>query len=92
MAFIFRHSKIFFAFTYREREKDGKLVGLVYPDYDAVDHAGISHQDLPEVLEQTRIGLNKLLAPYEAVTALKLYPNEFEKTPKKSIKRYLYTI
>ena len=73
-------------------EKDGKLVGLVYPDYDAVDHAGISHQDLPEVLEQTRIGLNKLLAPYEAVTALKLYPNEFEKTPKKSIKRYLYTI
>ena len=73
-------------------EKDGKLVGLVYPDYDAVDHVGISHQDLPEVLEQTRIGLNKLLAPYEAVTALKLYPNEFEKTPKKSIKRYLYTI
>lgn len=72
-------------------EKGGVLIGLVYPDYDAIDHAGISHKDLPEVLEQTRIELNKLLAPYEAVTALRLHPNEFEKTPKKSIKRYLYT-
>ena len=72
-------------------EKNGKLVGLVYPDYDTVDSTGISHEDLPIIMEQNRIELNKLLAPYEAVSALQLYPTEFEKTPKKSIKRYLYS-
>ena len=73
-------------------EKEGKLVGLVYPDFDAADRAGISLEELPALLERTRLELNKLLAPYEAVSQLKLYPNEFEKTPKKSIKRYLYKI
>ena len=72
-------------------EKNGKLVGLVYPDYDTVDSTGVSHEDLPIIMEQNRIELNKLLAPYEAVSALQLYPTEFEKTPKKSIKRYLYS-
>lgn len=72
-------------------EKEGKLVGLVYPDFDAADRAGISLEELPALLERTRLELNKLLAPYEAVSQLKLYPNEFEKTPKKSIKRFLYT-
>jgi long-chain acyl-CoA synthetase len=72
-------------------EKNGKLVGLVYPDYDSVDGTGISHQDLPTVMEQNRIELNKLLAPYESIAQLQLYPIEFEKTPKKSIKRYLYS-
>ena len=72
-------------------EKNGKLVGLVYPDYDTVDSTGISHEDLPVIMEQNRIELNKLLAPYEAVSELQLYPMEFEKTPKKSIKRYLYS-
>ena len=72
-------------------EKNGKLVGFVYPDYDTVDSTGISHEDLPIIMEQNRIELNKLLAPYEAVSALQLYPTEFEKTPKKSIKRYLYS-
>ena len=72
-------------------EKNGKLVGLVYPDYDTVDSTGISYEDLPIIMEQNRIELNKLLAPYEAVSALQLYPTEFEKTPKKSIKRYLYS-
>lgn len=72
-------------------EKNGKLVGLVYPDYEAVDGTGISHSDLSVVMEQNRQELNKLLAPYEAVSSLQLYPTEFEKTPKKSIKRYLYT-
>ena len=43
------------------------------------------------ILEQNRIELNKLLAPYESVSKLQLYPMEFEKTPKKSIKRYLYS-
>ncbi|MCC8144217.1 MAG: AMP-binding protein [Tannerellaceae bacterium] len=71
-------------------EKNGKLVGLVYPDYDTVDRTGISHSDLLVIMEQNRKELNKLLAPFEAVHQIQLYPNEFEKTPKKSIKRYLY--
>ena len=72
-------------------EKEGKLIGLVYPDYDTVASTGVSHDDLPVIMEQNRIALNKLLAPYEAVSQLQLYPTEFEKTPKKSIKRYLYS-
>ncbi len=72
-------------------EKNGKLVGLVYPDYDSIDGTGLSHEDLSAVMEQNRKELNKLLAPYESVTQLQLYPTEFEKTPKKSIKRYLYS-
>jgi long-chain acyl-CoA synthetase len=71
-------------------EKNGKLAGLVYPDYDAVDSTGISHEDLPAIMEQNRRELNRLLAPYEQIAHLHLYPTEFEKTPKKSIKRYLY--
>jgi long-chain acyl-CoA synthetase len=72
-------------------EKDGKLVGLVYPDYEAVDSTGLSHGDLSAIMEQNRLELNKQLAYYEAVSSLRLYPTEFEKTPKKSIKRYLYS-
>ena len=72
-------------------EKNDKLVGLVYPDYDMVDNTGISHEDLPVIMEQNRLELNKLIAPYEAVSKIQLYPTEFEKTPKKSIKRYLYS-
>ena len=44
-------------------EKNGKLIGMVYPDYDTVDSTGISHTDLPVIMEQNRIELNKLLAP-----------------------------
>ena len=69
-------------------EKNGKLIGMVYPDYDTVDSTGISHTDLPVIMEQNRIELNKLLAPYETISEIQLYPTEFEKTPKKSIKRY----
>ena len=72
-------------------EKGGKLVALVYPDYDTVDGAGLSHDDLPIVMEKNLADLNKLLAPYERVASIQLYPTEFEKTPKKSIKRYLYS-
>ena len=72
-------------------EKNNKLTGLVYPDYDAVDSTGISHEDLPAIMEQNRLEANKLLAPYEQIVRIQLYPTEFEKTPKKSIKRYLYT-
>lgn len=71
-------------------EKNGKLVALVYPDYDTVDGTGVSHADLPVIMEQNRVELNKQLASYEVVSEIQLYPTEFEKTPKKSIKRYLY--
>jgi len=72
-------------------EKNKKLTALVYPDYDAVDQAGISRADLSEIMEQNKEDLNKIIASYEKITEIQLYPNEFEKTPKKSIKRYLYT-
>lgn len=71
-------------------ENDGKLVALVYPDYGAADGFGLAPDDLPIAMEENRKTLNKLVAPYEAVSAIRLYPTEFEKTPKKSIKRYLY--
>ena len=72
-------------------ERDGKLIALVYPDYDTVDGTGIMHTDLPLIMQQNLIEINKLVAPYEKVASIQLYPTEFEKTPKKSIKRYLYS-
>lgn len=72
-------------------EKNGKLVAMVYPDYDTVDSTGVSHEDLPLIMEENRQTLNKVVAPFETVSEIQLYPNEFEKTPKKSIKRYLYS-
>lgn len=71
-------------------ERDGKLVGLVYPDYEAVDRLGITGSDLDEAMENVRRELNTLVAPYEQISRIQLLPNEFEKTPKRSIKRYLY--
>jgi long-chain acyl-CoA synthetase len=69
----------------------GKLVALVYPDYDAVDAEKLDEKQLEEVMEENRKTLNTIVASYETVSKIKLYPNEFEKTPKKSIKRYLYS-
>ncbi|MBB3188185.1 AMP-binding protein [Microbacter margulisiae] len=71
-------------------EHEGKLFALVYPDYEGVDESHIAYEDLEMVMEQNRIALNKDLAVYETISKIVLYPNEFEKTPKKSIKRYLY--
>lgn len=71
-------------------EKEGKLFGLVYPDYDAVDAANISEEQLALVMEENKKEINKVVAQYENLSKIILYPNEFEKTPKKSIKRYLY--
>ncbi|NCC99240.1 MAG: long-chain fatty acid--CoA ligase [Bacteroidia bacterium] len=72
-------------------EKDGKLFGLVYPDYEAVDASNISHSDLNIIMEENRKQLNNMVANYENISKIILYPNEFDKTPKRSIKRYLYT-
>lgn len=72
-------------------ERDGKLVALAVPDYEQVDQAGIPHGQLQTVMNETLKELNTLVAPYEKVSSIVLYPTEFEKTPKKSIKRFLYT-
>lgn len=70
--------------------RDGKLTALVYPDYEQVDRLGIAGADLGPVMEGIRKDLNKLVAPYEAIQRIQLMPHEFEKTPKRSIKRFLY--
>ena len=72
-------------------ERDGRLVALVYPDYEAADRIGVAAADLSETMENVRRELNSLLAPYEQISRIQLLPNEFEKTPKRSIKRFLYT-
>lgn len=71
--------------------RDGKLVALVYPDFEQADRLGLTSADLPESMEKVRDELNKLVAPYERITRIILMPNEFEKTPKRSIKRFLYS-
>ncbi len=71
-------------------ERNNRLVALVYPDYEAMDANGLGAYQLREVMEQVRKDLNKLVAPYEQIEKIQLIANEFEKTPKRSIKRYLY--
>lgn len=71
-------------------QRSGKLVALVHPDYETMDAAHIDQEMLPAIMEENRNNLNKQLASYESITAIQIYPSEFEKTPKKSIKRYLY--
>jgi long-chain acyl-CoA synthetase len=72
-------------------ESAGKLVALVYPDYEQVDKMGISHNELSHLMETNCNEVNNLLAYYEKISRIELFPSGFEKTPKKSIKRYLYT-
>lgn len=70
--------------------KENKLVALVYPDNEDAFSQGMNKKQLEEALEQNRIELNKVLPAYSQITQIKLYPEEFEKTAKKSIKRFLY--
>uniref|UniRef100_UPI0040561F91 AMP-binding protein n=1 Tax=Alistipes sp. TaxID=1872444 RepID=UPI0040561F91 len=71
-------------------EANGRLHALVVPDYEQVEKEGVDKQELPKIMEQNLEELNKMLAAYERVSSIRLYPTEFEKTPKRSIKRYLY--
>lgn len=71
-------------------QKGDKLVALIYPDYDEAKNLGFSKEDLHHVMEQNLLELNQLIPSYSKITAFKLMDEEFEKTPKKSIKRYLY--
>lgn len=72
-------------------ESNGKLVALVCPDYEAVDLEHVDQKKLEELMEENRKMLNASVAAYETVSKIQLFPHEFEKTPKKSIKRYLYS-
>ena len=71
-------------------DRDHKLVALVYPDYDAMDRDGITRDQLPAHMETVKKELNTLVAPYERISSIEIMVNEFEKTPKRSIKRFLY--
>lgn len=70
--------------------KDSKLVALVYPDNDEAFAQNMNKAQLEAAIEANRIELNKLLPAYSQITRVKLYPEEFEKTAKKSIKRFMY--
>ena len=72
-------------------ERHKKLVALVYADYESLESLGLNHAEhLKTIMDENLKSLNNSVAAYEKVSEIQLYPTEFEKTPKKSIKRYLY--
>ena len=71
-------------------QRHEKLIGLVYPDYEEAGNMGINISDLRNIMEQNRKELNMSLPAYAKLSEIELHDHEFEKTPKKSIKRYLY--
>lgn len=71
-------------------QKGEQLIGLVYPDVDEAQQMGFNDEDLNNIMEQNRLQLNAMLPPFCKISEIRLHPEEFVKTPKKSIKRYLY--
>ncbi|MFW5663502.1 MAG: AMP-binding protein [bacterium] len=71
-------------------ENNNKMTILIYPDYEAADKKGLNDEDLKRVFEEHRKFLNENMPAYMGVSAVRIFSEEFEKTPKKSIKRYLY--
>lgn len=71
-------------------QKDTRLVALICPDFEAVDADKLTQEQLEVVMEENRKLVNAELAAYEQINELRIYTHEFEKTPKKSIKRFLY--
>ena len=71
-------------------QKGDKLVGLVYPDMDQVQAQHLTEEALADLMEQNRKDVNPLLPSYAQLSGIKIMKQEFEKTPKKSIKRFLY--
>ncbi len=71
-------------------QQNERLVGLVYPDFDDAFAHGLTIEDIERVMEENRVALNAELPAYSQLQKMKVYPEEFEKTPKKSIKRFLY--
>lgn len=71
-------------------EKDGKLTALIYPDYETAKSNRLSDEALTKLMDENRKQLNHLLPGYSQIARIKIRHEEFEKTPKKSIKRFLY--
>ncbi len=73
-------------------DKNHKLIALIVPDKEAMQKHQVSEEDLMKILENYRKAINKELPNFMNLSGMQLHPEEFEKTPKKSIKRFLYTI
>ena len=71
--------------------RNNRIVALVYPDYEAAEAAGLSQEDLKQKMHENKNTLNGMVAAYERIAEIQLCENEFEKTPKRSIKRFLYS-
>jgi len=71
-------------------QQGNKLVGLVFPDFDDAFANGLKQKDIEDRMEENRVTLNLALPAYSKIAKMKIYPEEFAKTPKKSIKRFLY--
>ncbi len=71
-------------------ENEGRLEALVVPDFDQAEVEKVSRDSLTAIMEQNLKELNTQVASYEKVAKITIYPTEFQKTPKRSIKRYLY--
>ena len=69
---------------------DGKLAALIYPDFELAFANGMTEKQVEEQMEANRVAVNTQIAAYEQIARVKIYHEEFEKTPKKSIKRFLY--
>ncbi len=73
------------------RDNDGKLEALVYPDYESTDKEKLNSSQIEEKIQAVKATANKILPAYMNIQEITIFPEEFEKTPKKSIKRYKYT-
>jgi long-chain acyl-CoA synthetase len=71
--------------------EDNKLIALVFPDYEMMKRDNMSEEQLIEYLDKTKKEVNERLPEFMAVSKFKIHPEEFAKTPKRSIKRFLYT-
>jgi long-chain acyl-CoA synthetase len=71
--------------------EDNKLVALIFPDYEMLKKNNISDDQLLSMLDETRKEVNQRLPEFMSVSKYRIHPEEFVKTPKRSIKRFLYT-
>ena len=71
-------------------DDNGRLIALVYPDFDSARSLGLDREALEKVMEENIATLNKSLPAYSKISRIKIFEEEFEKTPKRSIKRFLY--
>lgn len=71
-------------------QRNNKLVALIHPDYDEASSLGFTAEDLEHIMDQNRVELNSQMPSFAKISGIQIHENEFEKTAKKSIKRYLY--